>query len=454
MDTYPTLDLPVQVMDGDGDAVVSNISIKLTPGTEPTDVRLPDLSGHDSTMNVQMEGAGETVAFASTAFSMTSAPLDMANAPQQAGQEAKGPHLVMVAGEDTLVSGERVNFDLHLRTAQGDALAAQMAIMATFKVSNDAGDFAVPEELLGKPQQDAYGNAVTWTQDADGNYILTVILAPDNSSMHIEFDAFTHTKDGFVDPNQTLSMSLLNVTGVDGDSLPDLAPAIYTEDGASLLGSHVEFTVVDADYAQVAQYGVSFEEAAGKEVVQLSLGDGEMAGWHAGNDAGHEHGQIIIGTEENNIIYGSPGNDVLIGGGGHDTYVWDNTNMGHNEHALDIIKDFTKDDTLRFDDLLAEHHNAEVALENLLTGDSATWTLNAQGTGGTFLASDGDTCIQLSVAETVSTLTVTYQQDGEQFTQNVQLQNFGIGQIAPEGQLDQGIITHMLKEIIQVGGNT
>jgi Ca2+-binding RTX toxin-like protein len=246
-----------------------------------------------------------------------------------------------------------------------------------------------------------------------------------------------------VDPDQTLHLTLQGVTGLD-----DLA--IYTEDGASLHPNEgsVDFTVVDAVYEHIGSLDV---DAVGKEIVHVTTG-GETGGMHDGSE--HVQGQIIFGSDGHDIIYVSQGNDILIGGAGPDTYVWNNHNMGHTEQSLDIIQDFTKDDTLRFDDLLTEHHDSEAALGTLLTSESTTWTLNDLGTGGIFHASDGSTTIELSVSETVSTLTVSYQQGDETYTQNVQLQNFGMGQIIQEGELDQSAIADMLQAIIQVGGNT
>jgi hypothetical protein len=417
VDEYPTLDLPVQVMDADGDAVASNIHITLTGDQDPTNVTLPALAG--------------------ATFSMTGALL-------QAGLGGNAAYLMMETGNDTLVSGERLNFDLHLRTAQGGDLAAQAAIMAVFKVANDAGDFSVPEDMLGKVQTDAHGNTLTWTQDAHGEYILTAVMAPGQSVLHVAFDAF-HTQDtpGFVDPGQTLHLTLQSMTDMDGMPLPGLDAAIHTEDGPSFYpGDHVEFTVVCEDYGYInALHGITHEEAVGKEIVHVA--STEMGGLYDGNEAGHENGLIIIGTEGHDIIYASQGNDIMIGGSGNDTYVWNNNNIGQDANAVDVIKDFTLGDTLRFDDLFAEHGStAESALVNLLQSGTIT--------DGNFHATDGNTTIGLSVDDSLVTLSVSY---GE-YMQSVQLENFSMEDYTDtHGNLDQQAVVDMLSEIIKVGGN-
>jgi hypothetical protein len=121
--------------------------------------------------------------------------------------------------------------------------------------------------------------------------------------------------------------------------------------------------------------------------------------------------------------------------------------MREDLDALDIIKDFTKDDTLRFDDLLGEHTDPNKALENLLMSEDAKWE------GGIFHAEDGSTSITLSVSDAMSTLTVSYQYGGDQLTQNVQLEGFGMDQILQEDVLDKSDIAIMLQTIIQAGGN-
>jgi Ca2+-binding RTX toxin-like protein len=367
--------------------------------------------------------------------------------------------LQIEASDTTLTSGDALNFDLHLRNPQGEETGVTAAIMVAFKVSNDAKDF-VPDAPLNTPLPDGNGNTVVWTyNEKTGDYTLTATLAPNSSVLHIEFDA-QHTQDqpGFVDAHQTINLQLQGVTDTDGHALPGLDPKIHTGDAAHPLqaGGHVEFTVVDSDYAQIAPFGISIDEAVGKEVVQLGdahvQGDGSL--FHDGSGADHGQGQIIMGGEGDNTIYASQGNDILVGGGGNDTFVWNNLNMGQNEHSTDIIKDFSQGDSLHFADLLAEHGDgAQTALADMI--NSGEWQANDQGAGGTFMATaECGSSIQLSVADTVATLTVSYQQDGQNYTQNVELQNFDAGQFAAEGADQAASVQQMLHEIIKVGGNT
>jgi Ca2+-binding RTX toxin-like protein len=189
----------------------------------------------------------------------------------------------------------------------------------------------------------------------------------------------------------------------------------------------------------------------------VQLGDAHVQGdgslFHDGSGADHGQGQIIIGGEGDNTIYASQGNDILVGGGGNDTFVWNNLNMGQNEHSTDIIKDFSQGDSLHFADLLAEHgEGAQTVLTGMIEGGQ--WQANDQGTGGTFTATDeSGSSIHLSLGETVATLTVSYQQDGQQYTQNVELQNFDAGQFSAEGADQAASVQQMLTEIIKVGGN-
>jgi hypothetical protein len=445
-ETYPEMDLAVKIMDADGDAAVGgSIHIDAAPvGTVP-------LAQNEVVQTAQ-----------ASSVSIEEAPMMMAMAAPMSAEMASASvqlvgHLVIETPEAAVASGDALSFDLHLRIAQGQEMTAGEAIKVSFKVDNDAHDFSVPDELLGKEQQDANGNVLVWTKGADGIYILTAVLAPGQTLVNISFEAF-HTQDNpyVVDPNQTLHLTLQGITDTDGVPLTNLDSAIHSEDDGPSLhpGDHVEFTIVDEAFANIDPlHGITHEEALGKEIVYVT--GSEEGGLHNGNEVDYENGQIIIGADGDNIIYVSQGNDILVGGNGSDTFVWNNDNMGQGEQSLDVIKDFSRGDSLRFDDLMADHGDgAEAALNNLLSGGSGTSTWETNDQGGTFHATDGSTSIQLSVADTVATLTVSYEHGGQSYTQNVELQNFDISQFQQESVLDHAAVTEMLKEIIQVGGST
>jgi len=362
-------------------------------------------------------------------------------------------HLELTTGDPDPKTGA-TSFDLHLRNSVDDTgMIAAAAITVTFTVHCDDPGFDPASWIQELPTGSSV--AVTPPTDDSGNYTLVATLAPGTDSLHLG----DMTPDGRITTStgeHTLSLTLDHVeTTVPG---LDATQITIGNDTLTVHGGHLELTFDDADYAMVAQHGVTLGEAVGKEVVQLTPGDGEMAGMHVG--AEHTDGQIIIGTDGHDIIYASQGNDILVGGAGPDTYVWHNGNMGQDDNALDIIKNFTKEDTLRFDDLFADQQHApENALENLL--QHATWTANAQGTGGTFLATATDehgnttTSIQLSfTADTPSAmLTVSYHHDGTDYSQKVELQGFDSSQFHDAGgTIDQAAVAEMLKEIIQTGG--
>jgi Ca2+-binding RTX toxin-like protein len=164
-----------------------------------------------------------------------------------------------------------------------------------------------------------------------------------------------------------------------------------------------------------------------------------------------DYGQEITSTAGNDIVLVTQENDSLVGGGS-EIFVWNSSNMGQDADALDIITDFTKGDVLRFEDLLATHgEEAQNALTAMI--NNGEWQEHAQG-GGTFTATDQNgSGIRLSIAETAATLTVSYTHEEQQYTQNVELQNFDIGQFHQEDALDHAAVQEMLHEIIKVGGS-
>jgi hypothetical protein len=250
-------------------------------------------------------------------------------------------------------------------------------------------------------------------------------------------------------------LALQSVTDENGMAVLGLDAAIRTEDGALLHpGGHFDFTVMDEDFANIdTSLGITHAEAVGKEIVHLS--GSEEGALHIGHEADHERGQVIVGTENHDTIYVSQGNDILVGGPGPGTFVWNNLNMGQGDHALDIIKDFAKGDALHFEDLMAASDDGqETALNYLLSGENATWRAHEESVGGIFHATDDQgTSIQLNIAEAIATLTVSYQHEGQNYMQNVELQNFDAAEFHQDA-LDQTAVAEMLKEIIQVGGST
>jgi hypothetical protein len=428
-------------------------TLVLPAGANTADVKIPvgtdNVLGHTATENMRVEVIDQQV------------PASLADNVAVGGAsfvvpilDADRAYLSMEAGDTTLVSGDVLNFDLHLRNPQGEDTSAAMAIMAAFRVSNDAGDF-VPDAPLNTEIPDGHGNTLVWTQSSSGDYVLTATLAPGNSTLHIELDVkHTQDKPGFIDSDQTLHLHLQGVSGTDGKIPTGLDAKIHTgdDDNPLQVGGHVEFNVVDADYAQhadsLAQHGISQEEALGKEVVNYNP-DQE----YTGAEGDHGQGQVILGTDGHDVIYATQGNDILVGGDGNDTFVWNNLNMGQSEQSLDIIKDFTKGDSLRFDDLLAEHgEEAQSVLSGMI--DEGQWHANEDGNGGTFITEhESGASIHLSVAETAATLTVSYHHEGQQYTQNVELQNFDASEFHSESALDHAAVAEMLKEIIQTGGS-
>ena len=213
----------------------------------------------------------------------------------------------------------------------------------------------------------------------------------------------------------------------------------------------LSFTLDGSEYAAVRDASGIGDEAFGKAFMQLGAADGTYL--YEGSST--KYGQSVVGTEDTDVIYASQGNDILVGGGGNDIFVWNKLNMGQDENALDVIKDFTKGDTLRFEDLFLNHAGgAEPALTRML--DGGTWQADGEG-GGIFTAicpcGVCGSSIQLNVGELAATLKVSYLNEGQQYTQNVELQNFDASQFHQADALDHAAVAQMLQEIIKIGGS-
>ena len=354
-------------------------------------------------------------------------------------------HFAMEPSAATLESGDMLSFDLRLLNSQNDPMTAAMPLMVAFVVDYAAGGFSVPDSMLGPENavSDKYGNSLAWSNGDDGEYILTATLAAGQDSVHVSFEAL-HPKgeDGVIDANQTLNLSLHGVSNV-----PGLAAEIDTGDALPLsAGNHVEFTIVDTDYALVAPHGVTHAEADGMELVQVAGGNYD--------GSGVEQGQVVLGTSDTDTIYATQGNDILIGGGSSgDTFVWNNNNMGQDSNALDVIKDFSTDDTLRFSELFGGHQHA---LDNLLLyNHHGTTTCTGNAENGFFEVTGHGATIQLNVVDAVATLSVSYQDhhSGDTYMQNVRLESLNMDPYTSGGELDAQAVAQMLSEIIKVGGS-
>ncbi|MDR2695226.1 MAG: hypothetical protein LBC79_02450 [Deltaproteobacteria bacterium] len=362
--------------------------------------------------------------------------------------------LVLHEGTMEGVAGE-VDLQFRLSLQNGNqTLSVATAIVLNFVVTSDTGNLRVPDRWMNTETTDGRGNTLCWSKDAaTGNYILTATWAPEQSELDVAFEAFhMGAQNGIIDPDLTLRLTLKSVSTLDSAGYPvwpdglDHAVNAGDPDHPFTVGDQLAFTVVDADYAQVAAYGI------GHEADGMTLAHVDASGVYDGSHL--EHGQVIMGADGDDTIYATQGNDILIGGSGHDTYVWNNVNMGHGDDARDVIKDFDMhNDTLRFDDLFGTLSGdaAGHALESLLHS-SAQWdTQNLS-----FSATDGNASIQLNVMDTVATLKVSYASQSEeygstQYTQTVELQGFNAADHFG-GTADAAEVAKMLQDIIKVGG--
>jgi Ca2+-binding RTX toxin-like protein len=349
--------------------------------------------------------------------------------------------LVLEPLNTSVIEGEKLGFTLTLQSRDGELMTTTAALAVSFIVSGtDANDdpLILPADRF-TAGQDSNGN--TWSYNNDGTWTVTATLEAGANSLTVNAEAALSHGTAKVIDTEGLCFT------PDAQSMDALAAqdcAIVADGETIAAGTRLEFTIVDAEYAPLAtQYGVTLEEAVGKEIVPLT--GSEEGGIYYGEEAAHANGQIIIGTDGDNIIHVSQGNDILIGGNsaaGHDIYVWNNENMGHNEQAVDIIKDFNVNkDVLCFEDLLGGDAGGQAALTSML--EAGEWN------GTTFNATDASsgTSIQLNLAATQATLQVSYQHGGETYMQNVQLQGIDANQF---GTLDQTDVAHMLQEIIKV----
>ncbi|MDR2696561.1 MAG: hypothetical protein LBC79_09320 [Deltaproteobacteria bacterium] len=353
----------------------------------------------------------------------------------------------------SMVEGSELGFTLNLQNSGTHAaMTAVEALVVSFIVSGFNPETSAASHLsptLFTAGTDSHGNV--WAYNGDGAWTVTSTLLPGQSSLTVNtVAALSNGQAGVIDAAEGLRFAL------DPASLTTLTAHSCTivADGVTIAsGSHLDFTVADADYtnnaALLAQHGItSAAEADGKVLVQLSPdGDGNPIG--AVHDGSLETlGQVVIGTEHPDTIYASQGNDILIGGAGNDTFVWNSDNMGKNDtSATDVIKDFQPGDILRFESLFSDTGGASErgnALETLL--NSGGWDPATQS----FIADDGSTSIQLSVTDTVATLTVSYTDGSNTYTQNVELQGFDAAHsLADANSADVAL---MLRNIIEVGG--
>jgi hypothetical protein len=311
----------------------------------------------------------------------------------------------------------RGNFDLQLVNNDLDTLmTAAEDITVAFAVTNNDGNFVLPGDFEpGKAYDDGSHNTVAWSQDVDGEHILTATLAAGQSSVHVAFDTFlTYSEDSMIDRDQTLSLTLKSVDGPENLDSTILVAGDVLEVGGSL------------------EYSLSYDGAEDSQG-QVNIGFG-------GDDA---------------TVYANWDNDILIGSGhsvdGHNTSVWTN-NMGHGDDTVvDVFKDYQKGDVLHFDELFSSGHGGSV--DALLS--NGAWTIGERD----FRIEDGDTSIHLSIDDTTATLKVAYHDNnGADHSQSVVLEGFGASQFQEyyraDAVNDQEAVTKMLHEIIKVGGNS
>jgi len=129
--------------------------------------------------------------------------------------------------------------------------------------------------------------------------------------------------DGLVEGNETVNLSLINLT--DGTAINDPQTAVLT--------------IVDNDWAnRIHEIGTPFDDtitgSKGKDIISGSSGNDSLSGG-TGNDA-------LYGNLGNDTITGGGDQDYLSGGAGNDSFVFDSPTLG-----LDTIADFSvADDTI------------------------------------------------------------------------------------------------------------
>jgi hypothetical protein len=216
------------------------------------------------------------------------------------------------------VAGEDLQFRLGLQNGNRTMHTAT-AIALHFVVTCDTGDFRAPDSWMLSESVDSGGNTLSWSRDAaTGHSILTATLSPGQSALDVSFEAFhTGGLNGIIDPNQTLHLTLKSVSALDGAGYPvwpeglDPVMSAGDSDHPFTLGDQIAFTVVDAEYAQVAAYGI------GHEADGMALAQVDASGVYDGSH--FEQGQVIVGSGGDDTIYATRGNDILVGGGGNDT---------------------------------------------------------------------------------------------------------------------------------------
>jgi Ca2+-binding RTX toxin-like protein len=348
---------------------------------------------------------------------------------------------------DSVVEGGGCTFSLQLRSADGSRMTCNENLVLVFSVAAAAGLF---EETPDGP--------VTWRYDPDlysgsGGYTVTATLAAGADTLALDVHPLGGT-DGIIGSNNaSLSFELANIRPEDAGSALQGLGADILMDGDPI--GPIGFDVVDAEsHFLQEQRIITGHEADG---MLLVLVDG--SNMYDGSDAAT--GQVIMGTDgddiiyagqHNDIIYAGQGNNTLISGNGEDIFVWNNASMGLGDSGkTDIISDFDwHNDILRFDDLFSGAENANEALDNLLyglDGGSISWQDN------TFTAEFGTTAIRLNIDDAAASLKVSYEHEGQQYTQNVTLQGFDAAQHFADVQT-AAEIAEMLQQILKVGGNT
>jgi hypothetical protein len=356
------------------------------------------------------------------------------------------PRLELETSDTALLAGDALSFDLCLRNAQGDDTTFTTAIVATFVVSNDAGDFT-PDAPLNAPLPDGNGNTLVWTHNAEtGEYVLTAAPAPNNSTLHIEFA----TQDS---ADQTIHLRLQGISDENGNPLAGL-DAIHTGDGGHPLqaGGLVEFTVDEittgaggdglpvggGHYAAEMPPQTGGEEfqssdaASAKEALDklLALADAEGKSLA---DYLKDHHDIHLGGDGADVIYGGSGNNVLFGGSGTDIFALRTEDM---DGGVNYIADFTRgEDILRFDDQFSDPASA---MDKLL---AVAWDSNSQS----FTGSHGGSSISLTIEN--DRATVVLQADSDH-SKTFVLDNVDFSTV---GQ-DATAANALLQDIIKVGG--